>query len=88
MYNYGSPKVGNWVFSQMYNSLVPDSFRIVVDGDVVSAVPPTGDYEHVGTQVIVDGLGAGSIIIDPSFIERRLHTSISASVSVHSLVGK
>ena len=29
MYSYGSPKIGNKVFTQMYDKLVPDSFRYV-----------------------------------------------------------
>ena len=29
MYSYGSPKIGNKVFIQMYDKLVPDSFRCV-----------------------------------------------------------
>ncbi len=88
MYNFGSPKIGNWVFTKYYDRLVPDSFRIVVDGDVVSAVPPTTNYAHVGTQIVVDSLCNGSIIVDPSFVERRLHTSLNASLRVHQLSGK
>lgn len=37
---------------------------------------------------MVDGLGAGSIIIDPSFVERRLHTSSLTSFTVHLLESK
>jgi hypothetical protein len=65
--------------------MVPDSFRTVIDGDVVTSVPPTG-YRHIGTEALVDNLGAGSIIVDPSFIERRLRTNTKSSVSVHSLL--
>jgi hypothetical protein len=57
----------------------------VVDGDIVSGVPKTG-YKHSGTEIIVDALGAGSIIIDPSFVEKMLRTSNKTSMSVHSLV--
>ncbi|CAM9374123.1 unnamed protein product, partial [Ectocarpus fasciculatus] len=39
VYSFGSPKVGNWVLSQLYNQLIPDTFRVVVDGDVVCATP-------------------------------------------------
>ena len=85
MYNFGSPRVGNGFFAHFYNRIVPDSFRTVVDGDLVTSLPPTG-YRHVGTQAVVDNLGAGSIIIDPSFIERRLRTHTKSSVSVHSLL--
>lgn len=85
MYNFGSPRVGNGFFALLYNRIVPDSFRTVIDGDVVTSMPPTG-YRHIGTQALVDNLGAGSIIIDPSFIERRLRTHTKSSVSVHSLL--
>ena len=85
MYNFGSPRVGNGFFALLYNRIVPDSFRTVIDGDLVTSMPPTG-YRHIGTQALVDNLGAGSIIIDPSFIERRLRTHTKSSVSVHSLL--
>ena len=77
--------MGNSSFAQLYDKLIPDSFRTVIDGDVVTSVPPTG-YRHVGTEALVDNLGAGSIIVDPSFIERRLRTNTKSSVSVHSLL--
>ena len=85
MYSFGSPRVGNSSFAQLFNRMVPDSFRTVIDGDVVTSVPPTG-YRHIGTEALVDNLGAGSIILDPSFIERRLRTNTKSSVSVHSLL--
>ena len=34
---------------------------------------------------MIDAIGSGSIIIDPSFIERRLRTHSKTSVSAHSL---
>lgn len=85
MYNFGSPKVGNWAYAQFYDKLVPDSFRTVVDGDIVVGVPPLFGYSHVGTQVLIDPIGAGSIIIDPSFVERRLRTSMKSSISAHTM---
>jgi hypothetical protein len=56
-----------------------------VDGDLVSGVPKTG-FKHSGTEIIIDALGAGSIIIDPSFVEKFLRTQNKTSMSVHSLV--
>lgn len=32
MYNFGSPRVGNRNFVQLYNRIVPCSYRVVVDG--------------------------------------------------------
>lgn len=85
MYSYGSPRIGNRSFAQFYDRVVPDSFRVCVDGDLVTGLPKTG-FKHIGTYVLVDGQGAGSIIIDPSFVERWLRTRTAASVAAHSLL--
>ena len=54
-------------FAIQYNRVVPDSFRVVVDGDVVTGVPGAW-YKHVGTEVVVDGeSNTGTIIIDPRY---------------------
>lgn len=85
MYNFGAPKIGNWKFAQLYDKMVPISFRVVTDGDIVCGLPPTMSYFHIGTEVLIDPHGAGSIIIDPSFVERRLRTRVSTSISVHAM---
>ena len=52
MYNYGSPRVGNYPFALMYDLQVPHSFRVVFDGDVVTGVPPGCRlYKHIGYEV-------------------------------------
>jgi hypothetical protein len=85
MYNFGSPKIGNWKFAQLYDRYLPNSFRIVTDGDIVCGLPPTMSYFHIGTEVLIDSQGAGTIIIDPSFVERRLRTRVATSISVHAM---
>ena len=84
-YSFGSPKVGNGSFAALVNKWVPDSFRVVVDGDVISSLPPTG-YRHAGTECVVDRAGNGSIIIDRSFVERWLRPATVYSIRVHSLL--
>ena len=86
MYNYGTPRLGNPSFAQLYNRIVPDSFRTVVDGDLMVIFPIFKHYCQIGTQVVVDNLGSGSIIIDPSFIERRLRIKTNSHLSYHSLL--
>ena len=87
VYSFGSPRVGNWMLAQAMDSTMPATFRVVIDGDIVSAVPPPGmGYKHAGTEVLIDAIGAGSIIVDPSFVERRLRTQYKSSVRVHSLL--
>jgi hypothetical protein len=102
LYNFGSPRVGNRAFATLFNRLVPNAFRIVVgqfiksrfsyltfyrslDGDIVSGIPKT-HYKHLGTEILIDRLGAGSIVIDQSFVERRLRSAAKTSIKVHSLI--
>jgi hypothetical protein len=63
MYNYGSPKVGNGNFANFYDKMVPASYRVVVDGDIVPALPPQSNYSHVGTEILIDSMGAGETYI-------------------------
>ncbi|ETP03986.1 hypothetical protein, variant 1 [Phytophthora nicotianae CJ01A1] len=39
MYNFGGPRVGNPSFRQHYDSCVPTSYRVVMDGDIVPGWP-------------------------------------------------
>lgn len=39
MYNFGGPRVGNPSFVRNYNRHVPNSYRVVMDGDIVPGVP-------------------------------------------------
>ena len=90
LYTFGAPKVGNGSFTYLVNKWVSDSFRVVVDGDIVASLPPTAytptGYRHSGTEIVVDSRGRGSIIIDRSFVERWLRPSTSYSVKVHALL--
>ncbi|CAN0121736.1 unnamed protein product, partial [Heterosigma akashiwo] len=85
MYNFGSPRVGNHPFRYAYNKMVPGSFRVVTDGDVVAGLPPRLWYQHLGTEVIIDGDGGGSMIIDPSQMEKRFQTRARAHVRLHHM---
>lgn len=88
MYNFGSPRVFNRNLARIYDKLVPNSYRVIVDGDVVPSLPIGRlGYHHVGTQILIDSVGAGSVIIDPSFVEWWLRTKTKASVAAHSLLG-
>jgi predicted lipase len=46
-YTFGGPKVGDPIFAKAYDKLVPDTYRIVNDADVIPTIPPMG-YQHVG----------------------------------------
>jgi predicted lipase len=47
LYTYGSPKVGNAEFADVFNKLLPNSFRFVNSADIVPSVP-VGDFAHIG----------------------------------------
>jgi predicted lipase len=39
MYSFGGPRVGNPSFRQHYDTCVPTSYRVVMDGDIVPGWP-------------------------------------------------
>ena len=52
VYTYGSPRVGNVAFAQYYDSLVPNTFRIVNGQDIIPHLPlKTMNFYHVATEV-------------------------------------
>lgn len=65
MYNFGSPRVGNDVFAEKFDSLlqegrVEQAYRVVNGDDIVTRVPRTTsavigsvNYEHVGKTVMI-----------------------------------
>lgn len=63
MYNFGSPRVGNAVFAERFDSMIRDGriqqgYRVVNGDDIVTRVPRTTapinvNYEHVGSTVMV-----------------------------------
>ena len=54
MYNFGSPRVGDWGFAEHYNGIVEDSHRVVAAWDGVPHLPPLGclpfGYRHIGRE--------------------------------------
>ncbi|XP_012570414.1 uncharacterized protein [Cicer arietinum] len=47
MYNFGSPRVGNKRFAEVYNEKVKDSWRVVNHRDIIPTVPRLMGYCHV-----------------------------------------
>ncbi|CAM9850426.1 unnamed protein product [Chrysoparadoxa australica] len=73
LYTFGSPYVGNRAFSHLHRAKVHNSFRIVNEGDVVSAMPQfLGMYVHAGCPVVVDSESFGTFIVAPTLVERLL----------------
>eukprot|EP01059_Diplonema_ambulator_P003859 TRINITY_DN1355_c0_g1_i1.p1 TRINITY_DN1355_c0_g1~~TRINITY_DN1355_c0_g1_i1.p1 ORF type:complete len:2113 (+),score=555.76 TRINITY_DN1355_c0_g1_i1:36-6341(+) len=70
MYNFGSPRVGDSDFSAYYDSVVPNSYRVVCKGDPVTMLPPMFSYTHVGHSVLMNS--SGEFIVDATFAERRI----------------
>jgi hypothetical protein len=49
VYTYGSPRTGDSLFASTYDQVVKNSYRVANRLDVVTALPPPIDYEHVLT---------------------------------------
>lgn len=57
MYNYGSPRVGNKIFAEAFNEMVPVSWRIANRKDLVVTVPKLMGYTHVRNLAILNAKG-------------------------------
>eukprot|EP01018_Ginkgo_biloba_P019851 Gb_29405 [translate_table: standard] len=51
MYNFGSPRVGNKRFAEVYNQKVKNSWRIVNHRDIIPTVPRLMGYYHVAQPI-------------------------------------
>ncbi|KAI8537784.1 hypothetical protein RHMOL_Rhmol09G0051600 [Rhododendron molle] len=51
MYNFGSPRVGNKKFAEVYNEKVKDSWRVVNHRDIIPTVPRLMGYCHVAQPI-------------------------------------
>ncbi|MCV7381369.1 hypothetical protein BST11_11695 [Mycobacterium alsense] len=47
VYSYASPRTGDSLFASTFDQVVTDSYRIANRLDIVPALPPPLDYEHV-----------------------------------------
>lgn len=77
---FGSPKVGNNAFQELYDYLIPTHWRVVAGGDLISRIPKIG-YRHVGRKVYLSA--SGDLFIDPSALETIFWHSQSASIVHH-----
>jgi len=47
VYTYGSPRTGDSLFASTFDQVVKNSYRVANRLDIVPALPPPADYEHV-----------------------------------------
>jgi hypothetical protein len=83
VYTYGSPRVGNKAFIRKLASRVHVCYRVELDGDMVTSVPP--HMAQAGDQVLVDPYGAGNLIVNPSVVESHLLANHHSSVTKHTI---
>ena len=81
VYNFGSPKVGDDEFVRRFNRLVPNSFRVVNDADVIVRLPRNKGVGAVPGAAAPPLRGA-CLCRPPAASARHVRLSASASVSV------
>lgn len=98
VYTFGSPRVGNSVFSSFFNAHVTESWRFTHGRDIVPSVPPQlMGFHHVSREVwLVDVAGDGGdveqrVIVcddsgeDPSCHNNACRLGLCTSVADHLL---
>ena len=70
-YTFGCPRVGNHAFAREYQTVVPDTWHVVNNQDVVvHAMKVFGWYKRNGERVILNG--RGGLVVRPMLIELSL----------------
>jgi hypothetical protein len=65
---FGQPRVGNAVFASYYSKLVPNTFRVTHEHDIVPHLPPyythfpQKTYHHFSREVWLTKVGVGSLV--------------------------
>ena len=86
LYMYGSPRVGNSLFSSAMSKKIDNIDRMQVNVVLVCMMPKfIGFYRHIGTAVLLDEGESGNIIIQPSIIESSILQHYTGNVHNHSL---
>ncbi|KAL6767805.1 hypothetical protein ACKKBF_B36685 [Auxenochlorella protothecoides x Auxenochlorella symbiontica] len=71
-YTFGTPRVGNRAFADLYGGLVPDTWHVVNGDDTITR---SGKffflYKRVGHRVLING--SGDLIVRPDYIEKYVH---------------
>jgi hypothetical protein len=71
VYTYGCPRVGNSQLARQILNKVGAVYRIAVNSDIVTMIPKLPFvYAHTGIPVTLDADSPGSMIVNPTIIER------------------
>ncbi|EIE24300.1 alpha/beta-hydrolase [Coccomyxa subellipsoidea C-169] len=83
VYTYGAPRTGNHAFAREYEALIPETWHVVHDSDVIPRVGKfVRMYKRPGARVIIDR--KGSIVVRPSALELHLRPTCR-SLKAHYL---
>jgi hypothetical protein len=89
VYTFGQPRVGNKTFSRLYKQRVPHTFRVVNEGDAITAMPNYlcgGIYKHSGLEVLLDEGQTGNILVGPNVVETLFRFGkVRTSVMAHTM---
>jgi hypothetical protein len=79
-YTYGSPRVGNKLFSDMYNAVVPDTFKLATKEDPIPHQPKV-TYKRCGQRVALTL--TGDVVVNPTYFELSVLSSTTGSMKAH-----
>lgn len=88
MYNFGSPRVGNKKFAEVYNQRVKDSWRVVNHRDIIPTVPHLMGYCHVAQPVYLAAGDPSNILENMKLLEDGYHGDLIGEYTPDVLVSE
>uniref|UniRef100_A0A7N0T7Y3 Fungal lipase-type domain-containing protein n=1 Tax=Kalanchoe fedtschenkoi TaxID=63787 RepID=A0A7N0T7Y3_KALFE len=88
MYNFGSPRVGNRRFAEVYNERVKDSWRVVNHRDIIPTVPRLMGYCHVAQPVYLATGGLKNSMENAELLEDGYQIDVAGEYTPDVLVNE
>ncbi|OVA02259.1 C2 calcium-dependent membrane targeting [Macleaya cordata] len=88
MYNFGSPRVGNRRFVEVYNEKVKDSWRIVNHRDIIPTVPRLMGYCHVAQPIYLASGDLSDAFANMELLADGYHGDVIAEYTPDVLVSE
>eukprot|EP01135_Chromosphaera_perkinsii_P002835 Nk52_evm25s228 gene=Nk52_evmTU25s228 len=84
IYTLGCRRIGNKRFARLFRKFVPSSYRVCMDGDVITGLPRWNYTPHEENEIVIDS--KGNLFVNLSGYEKAIMTKTRRKFSSHKMI--